>query len=352
MRLSHQVKHYTRPALPLLVGASLLLAGPVRSAEAPAYTVRTQSLPGASAAGIYMDYIAFDPATGSVWVPAGNTGTVAVIDAASGAVRKIDGFPTAEMGTGERKRVVGPSSVTIGKGWVYVGNRGDSTVCAINASSLARGTCRRLDSMPDGLAYVAATKEVWVTTPRDKSIRVLDETTLADKAKLSFAGNPEGFAVDAQRGRFYTNLEDKDKTLAIDLKTHQTVATWAPACGADGPHGLRVDAAAGQLFVACSTRVEVLDAAHDGAVLSSLDTGDGVDDIDYSPATHRLYVGAAKAGQLTIASADSHGKLSLVATVPTHAGARNPAVTDKGAVYLAHSALGGLSDLIVVEPRK
>jgi DNA-binding beta-propeller fold protein YncE len=255
------------------------------------------------------------------------------------------------MGTGDRKRIVGPSSATVGSGWVYVGNRGDSTVCAINATSLARGTCRHLDSMPDGLAYVAATKEVWVTTPRDKSIRILDEATLADKAKLTFEGNPEGFAVDAKRGRFYTNLEDKDRTLAIDLKTHQTVATWLPACGADGPHGLRVDAQAGQLFVACSTRVEVLDAAHDGAVLSSLDTGDGVDDIDYAPATHLLYVGAARAGKLTIASADAHGKLTLFAKVPTHLGARNPAVTDRGAVYLAHSALGGLSDLIVVEPR-
>jgi DNA-binding beta-propeller fold protein YncE len=234
---------------------------------------------------------------------------------------------------------------------VYVGNRGDSSVCAFNASSLARGACHRLDSMPDGLAYVAATKEVWVTTPRDKSIRTLDATTLAEKAKLTFDGNPEGFAVDGKRGRFYTNLEDKDRTLAIDLKTHQTVATWKPSCGEDGPHGLRVDAGAGQLFVACSTRAEVLDAAHDGAVLSSIDTGDGVDDIDYWPATHTLYVGAAKAGQLTIARADTHGKLSVVAKVATHAGARNPAVTDKGVVYLAHSALGHLSDLVVVEPR-
>jgi hypothetical protein len=98
--------------------------------------------------------------------------------------------------------------------------------------------------------------------------------------------------------------------------------------------------------------VEVLDAARDGAVLSSIDTGDGVDDIDYSPATHLLYVGAAKPGQLTIARAESNGKLILVATVATRVGARNPAVTDKGSVYLAHSALGGLSDLIVVEPRK
>jgi hypothetical protein len=63
-------------------------------------------------------------------------------------------------------------------------------------------------------------------------------------------------------------------------------------------------------------------------------------------------VGAAKAAQLTIARVDDWGNLSLVATVKTPAGARNPAVTDKGAVYLAHSALGGSSDLVVVEPAR
>jgi len=234
----------------------------------------------------------------------------------------------------------------------FVGNRGDSSVCAFNPKTHARGHCEVLDSMPDGLAYVAATKEVWVTTPRDKSIRILDAAKLDEKAKLTFEGNPEGFAVDGRRGRFYTNLEDKDRTLAIDLKTHKTVATWKPACGEDGPHGLRVDAAAGHLFVACSARVEVLDAGHEGAVLSSIDTGDGVDDIDYVADSRMLYVGAAKAGQLTIAKDDAAGKLALVATVPTRVGARNPAATDKGLVYLAHSSRSELTDVVAVTPPK
>jgi DNA-binding beta-propeller fold protein YncE len=332
--------------------ASLLAALPQESgAEAP-YAVRMQSVPAGNASTISMDYIAFDSATHSLWVPAGNTAAVDVIDTSSGKVRQISGLPTAEMGAGERKRVVGPSSVAVGEVSVYIGNRADSSVCVFDPRTLAPGKCHHFDSMPDGLVYASPTKEVWVTTPRDKSVRILDAVSLEEKAKLTFDGNPEGFAVDAKRGRFYTNLEDKDRTLAIDLATHKTVATWNPSCGEDGPHGLRIDAAAGQLFVACSARAEVLDAAHDGSVLSSIDTGDGVDDIDYSPATHLLYVGAAKAGLLTIARADSAGKLSIVATVPTHVGARNPAVSDDGSVYLAHSGLGGLRDLVVVGRRR
>ena len=53
-----------------------------------------------------------------------------------------------------------------------------------------------------------------------------------------------------------------------------------------------------------------------------------------------------------MARVDAHGKLEIEAKVPTHAGARNAAVTDKGVVYLAHSSFGGLTDLVVVTPEK
>jgi hypothetical protein len=77
-----------------------------------------------------------------------------------------------------------------------------------------------------------------------------------------------------------------------------------------------------------------------------------VDDLNYSPATRTLYVGAARAARLTVARVDAGGKLSLTAQVPTHEGARNGVVTKEGAVYLAHSQLGQLAGLIVVSPRQ
>jgi DNA-binding beta-propeller fold protein YncE len=315
------------------------------------YTVRSVPLPGGSDQGITMDYLAYDGGTGFVWVPAGNTGAVDVIDTTQGdKVTQVPGFPTKEVEARGARRVVGPSSATVGDGIVYVGNRGDSTVCALDGRSLARGACGKLDSMPDGLAYVASTKEVWVTTPRDRSVRILDATTLAQKARLAFDGQPEGFAVDAPRGRFYTNLEDKDRTLAVDLRTHQTVATWNPSCGEDGPHGLRLDEKAGFLFVACSARAEVLDVGHEGKVLSSVDTGDGVDDLDYAPSTHLLYVAAAKAAQLTVARMDGAGQLTVAARVATRPGARNGVVSKDGTVYLGHSGSAKLNEIVVVAP--
>jgi len=324
-------------------------------AQAPAkrvpLTVHPLALPGAPATGgVFMDYIAYDRQHHRLWVPAGNTGSVDVVDTASDRITRVEGFPTAEFERGGTKRTVGPSSATVGEGVVYVGNRGDSSVCAVDAATLQKGACFKLDSMPDGLAYVAATREVWATTPRDKSLVILDASsagTLTAKARVSLEGSPEGYAVDDGRGVFYTNLEDKDRTLSIDIRSRKVTATWLPECGEQGPRGLAIDTRRNFLMVACTGGVHVLDAGHDGKILSRLDTGAGVDNIDYVPSRHELYVAAGRAAKLTVARLDDHGQLTPVASVDTAAGARNAVASEEGVAYLTHSPEGRL---LVVKP--
>ena len=338
----------------MLLGAlaTSMTAAPQGGRSASTYTVHTLALPDNGTGDVSMDYIAFDAATNSLWVPGGNTGAVDVVDVTIGKVRQIPNLPTSRVEARGGTRVLGPSGVSIGEGVVYIGNRGGSDVCAFNPRTLARVACGHLDSRPDGVVYVAPTKEVWVTTPGEQSIRVLNASTLMQKAKLTFPGNPEGYAVDAKRNRFYTNLEDKDRTVAVDLKSHETVATWNPACGGGGPHGLALDVAAGHLFIGCDAAAEVMNVGGDGAVLSKVDTGDGVDDINYAPTTHLLYVGAARAAKLTIARADDAGKLTVVTQVATQNGARNGVVTKDGTVFLAHGGGVKLPALVVVSPAK
>jgi DNA-binding beta-propeller fold protein YncE len=353
-----------RPALGVAMAVALAgchhgaaAAPPPATVAAPAAQaatgIRSIPLPGAPpTGGVAMDYLAYDRAHGRVWVPAGNTASVDVIDVSSGAITRLDGFVTSELERRGRKRTVGPSSATVGDGVVYVGNRGDFSVCAIQAQSLARGACVKLPAMPDAIAFVAATREVWVTTPSEKAIFIVDVSapgTSTIKTKLTFEGEPEGFTVDEQRGLFYTNLEDKDRTLAIDVKTRKTIQSWEPGCGESGPKGLALDRALDYLFVACADRVKVLDAGHGGKELSAIETGAGVDDIAYLEPRHQLYVGAARAARLTVAAVGRDGKLALVSAVTTAPGARNAVVTEQGAAYLTDSPEG---KILVVPPGK
>ena len=334
----------------LVLGAGCVAAATYAvSTVSSSYTVRSIALPDAPAAGVFMDYLAYDRSHHRVWVPAGNTARVDVVDVRTARVTSITGFASAEVERNGVKRTVGPSSATVGDGVVYVGNRADSSVCSIDAVSLTRRECVTLDSPPDGLAYVASTREVWATTPRDHSISVLNAAgrSLTKTATIRLDGQPEGFAVDDQRGCFYTNLEDRDRSLRLDVRHRQVTSTWPAGCGAGGPRGLALDDERNLLMVACTGKVRVLDAGHDGALRGELAVGEGLDNIDYVASRHALYAAAARAGALTIGRLDPAGTLTLEATVPTAAGARNAVATEEGVAYIADSADG---KLLVVTP--
>jgi DNA-binding beta-propeller fold protein YncE len=310
---------------------------------AAAAGVTTVALPGAPADGVMLDYLASDRARHRIWVPAGGTGNTVVIDTKSGEVRRVEKFPTKEVERRGMKRMVGPSSATVGDGVVYVGNRGDSSVCAVDATNLTRAGCVTLPSMPDGLAFVPGKREVWVTTPREQTITILDVSTpaapkLAGSIKLD--GAPEGYAVDDGRGIFYTNLEDKDRTLRIDVSTHKVTATWMPHCGEDGPKGLAIEPKGQLLIVACPDHVEVLDAGKEGGILSKLETGEGVDNLDYLPELRSVYAAAAAAATLTVAHLDENGMLRGTASAATAKGARNAVADDEGVAYVADGPEG------------
>lgn len=291
---------------------------------------------------VSLDYLAYDSVADRVWVPAGNTGRVDVIDAATRRVSAVEGFATATVtGRDGRERVVGPSSVAVGGGFAYVGNRADARVCAVDARSLARKGCVVLPSPPDGIAWVATTREVWVTSPRDGTIVILDARDGAApkiSGRLSVA-HPEGYAVDPERGLFYTNQEEEDRTLVVDVRRRAVVATWKPGCGPGGPRGLAVDVRRRQLFVACPTVVKSLDAAS-GAVLGEIEVGAGPDSIDYLEARHLLFAAAGRAGTLTVAEGSERGALRRVWSAPAAEGGRAVVVDSRGAAYVADSRGG------------
>ena len=171
-----------------ITSVSVLLASCDASQAHKVYKLTPISLPGASGV-VQLDYFAYDRATGRVYrVRASNTGNVDIIDENSGAVSQVT-IKTGEVELRGRKVPLGPTAVSIGDGVVYIGNRGDSTLCVIDAQTLKREECLEIApagagpaAAPDAVLYVAATKELWITTgappigvaSADKTIRVFD----------------------------------------------------------------------------------------------------------------------------------------------------------------------------------
>jgi DNA-binding beta-propeller fold protein YncE len=321
------------------------------------YDLKPISLPGATGA-VALDYFAYDRATGKLWVPASNTGSVDVIDEKTDAVTQVTGFQTGEIERHGRKIIVGPTAASVGDGVVYVGDRGNATVCIIDAKTLARGEClpvaqSSVPVTPDGVVYVAATRELWLTLrPRSgdnapaKSLEIFDASDshhLKPKTKIPLDGLAEGYAVDNQRGLFYTNIEETGKTVAIDVRSHKLVSEWET--GSTELQGLALDSARGFLFVACGDHVVSVDAAHDGKIIDTLPTGAGLDNIDYSSDRKTLYAAASQVATVSIAQVADDGKFHLKATVPTVKGARGVVAANGETAYLIDPAEGRIVKL-------
>jgi DNA-binding beta-propeller fold protein YncE len=300
-----------------------------------------------------LDLIAYEPKKDRVWIPmTRDVGSVDAFDIASSTFHRVGGLAVVKKDAKGKTRSLGPSSVSIGDGVAYVGNRGTSEVCVVDTATLKLGACAKVPVSPDCVAYVSTSKEVWVTSPDAQSIVVFDASKkdrLTQKHVIKLEGDPEAFAVDDAHGVFYTNFEDKDRTVAIDVKTRAVKATWSPNCGSAGPRGLVLDAARNLLVVACTDHVQVLDPKSDGKNLGKLDTGAGVDIIDFEPASRRVYAASGKAAKLTVALLDDDGSLTVVGTAKTAERARNAVVDGKGNAYLVDPAA---PRLLVVPPPK
>jgi DNA-binding beta-propeller fold protein YncE len=349
---------------PALLVALILFTVTVAAAQETSshkFAVKTLLLPGANGL-VMLDYFAYDHASQSLWVPAANTGSVDVIDTATDEIKRVEGFSVAEVELRGKRRSVGPSSVAIGDGVVYIGSRADSKICVINSHTLKLGDCvafappsAGLAAAPDGLVYIAATRELWATSgappigipAANRSIKIFSAsqpTKLAAAGKIPLPGSAEGYAVDNVHGLFYTNIEETGQTVAIDVRKRAVVSTWR-SC--DDPSGVAADNKRGFVFVACSDHVIVLDTAHDGRPTGSIPTGTGVDNIDYSENTGLLYAAAAEAAQLTVARIDDNGRPTLLARVPTTKGARSVVAGANGCAYLIDPLAGGI---LKVEP--
>ena len=303
---------------------------------------------------IVLDHLAYDRARGKLSVPASNTGNVDVIGRIEPTrLRRFpDSIPMKSNSKGTKFRL-GPTAVSIGDGVAYIGNRGNSTLSIIDLQTLERGESLQMTpaspetgGSPHGVVYVATSRELWVTTGPGKSIEVFDASEprhLKWKLRIPLDGSTEGFAVDDQRGRFYTNIDDMGKTVAIDVRSHKIVSEWD--VGSSDLQGLALDTKRGFLFVACQDHVVSLDIGHDGKVTDSVTTGGGLDDIDFSAEQKVLYAAASVTATLTIAEVSDDGKFHVKALVPTAKEARGVIATKGKAAYLIDPAEGRILKL-------
>jgi DNA-binding beta-propeller fold protein YncE len=178
----------------------------------------------------------------------------------------------------------------------------------------------------DGIMYDEPDDKIILTNHSQPTgtLTAIDPASGAIVATVELEDNgPEGAAADG-KGHIFVNNEGKSTIQEIDVKTWKAVASW-PLAPCDGPTGIAYDKASDRIFSGCPKNSVVVNPAT-GKVVATINNGSRVDALGWDPGRKLVFIPNGGEGNVTVAHQDSSDTYTVVATVPTFAGAKTIAV--------------------------
>jgi DNA-binding beta-propeller fold protein YncE len=270
------------------------------------------------------DYVAVEAATGRVFVSRGTH--MMIVNGKTGAV--VGDLPDTPGVHG--------AGIATKAGHGFTTNGGNSTVTMFDLKTLAVIKQIKVEQGGlDGIMYDEPDDKIILTNHSRPigTLTALDPQTGDIVATVELEDTaPEGAAADG-KGHIFVNNESKHTMQVIDVKTWKATASW-PLAPCEGPTGIAYDRATNRIFSGCNKTSVVVDAAS-GKVVATIPNGTRVDALGWDPSKKLIYIPNGGEGNVTVVHQDSADKYSVVATVPTFAGAKTIAVdTASHNVYL------------------
>jgi YVTN family beta-propeller protein len=293
--------------------ASLVLAGSA-AAAVPSYSV----VGAYKAADGGWDILSVDPVAHRLYVA--RRDSVTAVDLASGTV--TDKLAPTDGGH---------SALAIpGTGDVLVTNGTANTATIIDGHTGQLRATIPTGKKPDAATYDPATRTVWVMTPGDGNISVVDPASAKVVATVAIGGSLEFGAADGH-GKLYVNVEDKNEVAVVDTRARKLIRR-EPLPGCDGPTGIAFDPATRETLSACANGVAVVLSAT-GKPVASLTIGKRPDGAAFDARRHVALVPSGADGTLSIIELSP--KPRVVATVQSAKSARTIALDPStGRAYL------------------
>lgn len=300
----------------VLLAASFGLFSHPAQAEAPLYRL-VKSVP--LGAPERWDYVAFDSASGRVYVAHGDRLTV--VNGKTGAmIGTVAGMPGGTHGI----------AFANGKGYTDDGKAGIATV--FDPKTLKPIRTVKAESDADGISFDSTSGHVFVIDGDSGKLTVIDPKDDAVVATVDIGSGLE-FGLSGENGKFYVDGAEKNELVRVDTATNRVDANW-PLTGCIRPHGLAYDQSTHRLFASCSNKVMDIVNADSGAVMATLPIGEGTDFAVFDPIRKRAF-SSNRDGTLSVIAEKSADKFEELASVKTEFGARTMAVDPKtGRLYL------------------
>lgn len=293
----------------------------IDAADAPFTLIRNVDLPRVEGR---IDHLAFDVASGRLFVAALGNNTVEVVDTKSLAhVTSLAGFAEPQgIAIAADRRVV------------VIANRRSGRVQFLNADTQQPGAVIQPGENADNVRYDAAAKRMYVGYGNG-AIAAIDPGEGRLLGQVAVGGHPESFQLERSGSRIFVNVPTAERLVVIDRTAMKVIATW-PVATATANFPMALDEANHRLFIGCRRPAKALVFdTNTGKEIASFDIVGDTDDLFYDAARKRLYVSGGE-GYIDVIQDHGGNQFSRVAHMPTASGARTALyVPDQSRLYLA-----------------
>jgi YVTN family beta-propeller protein len=193
---------------------------------------------------------------------------------------------------------------------------------------------------PDAILYEPRAQHVFVADGASNDVSVLDPSTLQVLTSIPLPGPPEFMVTDAAGTVFVNIATEAGKLVAIDAKSLKIRATWPlPGCG--NPSGLALDTSNHRLFSVCEDQVMVVTDSLTGKQAFRVAIGRGPDAAAFDGELGFVFSPNGIDGTLTVIHQDTPDQYRVIATVQTQKSARTMALDPAThRLFLAAARLG------------
>jgi outer membrane protein assembly factor BamB len=172
----------------------------------------------------------------------------------------------------------------------------------------------------DAIIYDAPSNRVFTFNGDAHSSTVIDPQAGIAITNIPLGGKPE-YGASAGDGKVYANLTDTSEVVEIDAKTATVTRRWSSgAC--KQPVSMALDTAHHRLFSGCRSGVMAISDYQSGNMVATVPIGTGVDGAGYDAGSGNAFASNAD-GTLTVIHEDTPDQYHVIQTLETQQGSRN-----------------------------
>jgi DNA-binding beta-propeller fold protein YncE len=221
----------------------------------------------------------------------------------------------------------------------FVTDGGDDVVVVFDLKSNSILQKVKAGNNPDGVVYDRATQRVFAFNGRSGDVTAINAKDGSVAGTVVLGGKPE-FPASDDKGSVFVNIEDKNEIVKLDPQGLKVLARWALK-GCDEPSGLAIDTGSHRLFSVCDNKTMAVVDYDSGKTVATVPIGEGPDAAAYDADKKLVFSSNGESGTLTIVKQESADKYSVASTVATEESARTMALDPAThAIYLPAAKFG------------